>query len=412
MDTPIHQNIKTILEKIRLKVPEYTKGQERQDIYQQIISKLSQEIRQSMRLLIHQMLSVMVEKEASDIDLGGPGCESKIWFRIFGLKKPVEELGFYSSDDMDILILNLLSSRDRDTIFLNRSVDFSYSFKNKKVEHFCRATAYFDLDHLVMNMRLINNQVRPLCTLGFHENVLKVLNLNVVKHGLILVTGITGSGKSTTLDSIIDANNQACDAHIVIISDPVEFVHKPKHSIIRHREIGRDVKSFKDGTIQSLRQDPDIIMIGEMRDSETISTVLEVADSGHKVFTTLHTSSATDAIDRILGETQSSEQNRIRERLADVITCVISQKLVPGIDGRFVLAKEILLASEAIKASIRNNHTDEIYNLIYQGSDSGMITMEQDLVHLYRQKRISFEQAFSNANNKKRLKDIIHLYQA
>ena len=191
----------------------------------------------------------------------------------------------------------------------------------------------------------------------------------------------------------------------------MEYVHDSQKSIVRHREIGRDVLTFKDGTIQSLRQDPDIIVIGEVRDPDTIATVLEVADSGHKVFTTLHTSSTTESIDRILGETQPSEQGRIRERLADVLVCVVSQKLVPSLDGKLILAKEVLVATPAVKTAIRNNHTDEIYQLIYQSSHIGMITMEQDLVNLYRREKISYQEAYSHTNNKKRFEDLIRYYK-
>ncbi|MBN1540774.1 PilT/PilU family type 4a pilus ATPase [candidate division KSB1 bacterium] len=374
-----------------------------------MLGKLPPVHRRTLRELVIGLLRRMVELEASDIDLGGYGCGDLVWFRIFGRKTADRELGTFSPNETDILIQNILSNHDRASLFSARFVDFSFSMIFDSVQVRFRATAYYDLNHLGLNMRLINKEIRPLSSLGFHENVLKTLSLQHIKHGLVLITGITGSGKSTTLDSIIDANNRTCEAHIIIISSPVEFVHEPKKSIVRHREVGRDVHSFKEGTIQSLRQDPDIIVIGEMRDADTIATVLEVADSGHKVFTTLHTSSATEAVDRILGETPSSEQNRIRERLADVLTCVISQKLVPDLMRRLVLAKEVLLATPAIRAAIRNNHTDELYQLIYQGSKYGMITLEQDLVRLYRNKTISLDEAYSQANNKKRFEDLIKL---
>jgi twitching motility protein PilT len=171
--------------------------------------------------------------------------------------------------------------------------------------------------------------------------------------------------------------------------------------------VGRDVRSFKEGTIQALRQDPDIIVIGEMRDPDTIATVLEAADSGHKVFTTLHTSSAVESIDRILGESQPMEQTRIRERLASVLTCVMSQKLIPSLDGKLVLAKEVMVANVSVRAAIRNNHTDEIYQIIQQGSNEGMTTMEQDLARLYKNRVVSYEEAINNANNKKRFEDLV-----
>lgn len=221
-----------------------------------------------------------------------------------------------------------------------------------------------------------------------------------MKEGLILITGITGSGKSTTLDAIIDENNRTCDAHIIIISSPVEYVHQSKRCLVRHREVGRDVLSFKEGTIQALRQDPDIIVIGELRDPETIVAALDVTDSGHKVFSTLHTSSAVETIDRIIGETDVHEQERVRMRLADVLRCIVSQKLVPTVDGKRTLAKEVLVVTPSVRAAIKNNNTSEIYQMIHQGSEFGMHTMEQDLARLFKLRKITYETAIAFANNK------------
>ncbi|HKJ69963.1 MAG TPA: type IV pilus twitching motility protein PilT, partial [bacterium] len=270
-----------------------------------------------------------------------------------------------------------------------------------------RADMYFDMEHLALNMRKIEHEIRPFTGLNLHPEVAKALSLKYLKYGLTLVTGITGSGKSSTLDTIIDANNQTTDAHIVIIASPVELLHTPKKSIVRHREVGRDVVSFKAGTIEALRQDPDIIVIGELRDPETIMTALEVTDSGHKTFSTLHTASAVESLDRIIGEVPPIEQERVRNRLADVLTCVVSQKLIPSLDGKRVLAKEILLSTPAVKAAIRNNNTGEIYQMIHEGSSQGMQTLEQELARLYKQEKIALEEAIGSANNKKRLKDLV-----
>ena len=168
-------------------------------------------------------------------------------------------------------------------------------------------------------------------------------------------------------------------------------MHKSNVSMIKHREVGRDVLSFKEGVIQALRQDPDIIVIGEMRDPDTIIAALEVTDTGHKVFSTLHTSSAVESIDRIVAEIHPTEQERVRNRLADVLISVVSQKLVPSIDGKRVLAKEVLIVTPSVKAAIKNNNTSEIYMMINQGSQSGMITMEQDLKRLYLKKKITLD---------------------
>jgi twitching motility protein PilT len=185
-------------------------------------------------------------------------------------------------------------------------------------------------------------------------------------------------------------------------------VHQPQRSVIRHREVGRDVLSFKDGTVQALRQDPDIVMIGEMRDPETIMSALEITDSGHKVFSTLHTSSAVESIDRIIGEVPPVEQDRVRNRLADVLRLVISQKLVPTVDKKRTLAKEVLIVTPSVRAAIKNGNTSEIYQMITEGGALGMITMEQDLYRLYTQKIISVDEAVNHANNKKRIRQLIN----
>jgi twitching motility protein PilT len=224
---------------------------------------------------------------------------------------------------------------------------------------------------------------------------------------LSLITGITGSGKSTTLDSIIDHHNKIDPCHIIIIAAPIEYVHTSNISLIKHREVGRDVLSFKEGIVQSLRQDPDIIVVGEMRDPDTIMAALEVTDTGHKVFSTLHTSSAVESIDRIIAECDPAEQERVRNRLADVLISVVSQKLVPSLDGKRVLAKEVLLVTPSVRAAIKNNNTSEIYMMINQGGAQGMITMEQDLKRLYLAKKISLETAITYANNKTRIQQIL-----
>jgi twitching motility protein PilT len=177
--------------------------------------------------------------------------------------------------------------------------------------------------------------------------------------------------------------------------------------LIKHREVGRDVLSFKEGVVQSLRQDPDIIIIGEMRDPDTIMAALEVTDTGHKVFSTLHTSSATESLERIVAEVNPIEQERVRNRLADVLISVVSQKLVPTLDGKRILAKEVLIVTPSVKAAIKNNNLGEIYMMINQGGQLGMITMEQDLKRLYDQKRISLETAITYSNNKTRINQLL-----
>ena len=396
-----------ILQSIESQVSRYISGVERQQVIAGLIADIDEDDREQLRILFDSFLHKMVEEGASDIDLGGQGSLGQIWFRIYNEKRPVLELEAYSLDQCNALNLNILTTRQQEFLFENRNLDFSYAinFKGESVRF--RGDMYFDLDHLALNMRRINNRILPFKNLGFHPYISRALSLMHEKQGLILVTGITGSGKSTTLDSIIDANNQTMDAHIVIISSPIECVHLSNRCIIRHREVGRDVLSFKEGAIQALRQDPDVIMIGEMRDADTILTAMEITDSGHKVFSTLHTGSAVESIDRIVAEVPTQEQERVRHRLAEVLKVVISQKLVPTLDGKRVLAKEVLLVNASVKAAIKNDNTGEIYQMISEGAKDGMNTMEQDLRRLVVEKKISMEEAINYSNNKKRIRELL-----
>jgi twitching motility protein PilT len=399
-----------ILKEMSAQLPRTVLGLERQMMISDAITRTDESTKLKLHALMNHFLTRMFTINASDIDIGGFGSQGFIWYRVFGTKKPDQTMGKYSSDELNILIQSIISERQRSFLFENRNLDFSHTlFLNANDFRRFRADAYFDLDQLALNMRSINDVVRQYKNLELHANVTRVLSLAHTKEGLCLITGITGSGKSSTLDAIIDANNHSVEGHIVIIASPVEYVHRSDKCIIRHREIGRDVLSFKDGAIQALRQDPDIIMIGELRDPATILTALEITDSGHKVFSTLHTASAVESIDRIIGETPTAEQERVRNRLADTLRCVISQKLIPSLDGKRVMAKEIMLGTPSVRAAIKNNNTVEIYQMINEGAEQGMCTMEQDLKRLYAQKKISLENAMNFANNKRRLQQLLQI---
>lgn len=401
------EQLAEMLDPLHKQLPRTLTGTERHRRIGQIVEDQPEAFRLELRDILEGFLRDMQLNEASDIDLGGPGCGGKIWYRIHGDKKPIDLPKPFSLKDTDFLLHNIIMPSQREHLLDNRNLDFSYSLHRGDKDQRFRADMYFDLEHLALNMRKIDNIIRPFKGLGLSPDVAKVLSLKYLKYGMTLITGITGSGKSSTLDTIIDANNRSSDAHIVIIASPVELIHKPVRSIVRHREVGRDVQSFKQGAIEALRQDPDIIMIGELRDPETIMTALEITDSGHKTFGTLHTSSAMESIERILGEVPVNEQERVRNRLADVLTCVISQKLVPSLDGKRVLAKEVLVTTASVKAAIRNNNVGEIYQMLMEGSEHGMMTMEQDLKRLYDHGKISKEEAINHANNKKRMNQLL-----
>ena len=399
--------LENIFNKVIGQVSSHLGGVERQRQISQIVHNLPQSELDAVREHYKKMALFMRQQEASDIEIGGANSKESVWFRIHGRKTPQAKLGKWSLDHSDILCMSLIDSMQVNRLLDIGAVDFSYTVYQNEIPLRWRATIYFDLGHLALNMRAINASVYPFSKLGFHKNVARSLSLLHEKQGLILITGITGSGKSTTMDSIIDANNQSVDGHIVIIGDPIEYVHMSKRCLVRHREVGRDVIDFKQGAVQALRQDPDIIIVGEMRDPETIMSCLEISDTGHKVFSTLHTGSAVETIDRIVAECPSEEQERVRVRLADQLRVVVSQKLVPNRKGKRTLAKEVLLVTTSVKAAIRNKNTHEIYQMISEGGKIGLITLEQDLFRLYQRGEIDEDVAMDYANNKMRIKELL-----
>jgi twitching motility protein PilT len=393
---------------IASKTPFQLMGDDRIRYQIEQIDAMDSRQRAALRLHYDVVVRRMLKLGASDVDLGGPSSQGSIWYRVDGEKKPDEEMPTYTQDETNLLILNLLTSNGRKSLLDWYAADFSYELTgtNGKRRRF-RASAYMDMGYLALNMRAITEEVRSIKSLDFHPKVERGLMFRHVRDGLTLITGVTGSGKSTTMDAIIDANNRDVPGHIVVIGKPIEYMHKSAQCIVRHREVGQDVGAFKDAIVQSLRQDPDIIVVGEMRDPETISAALEITDSGHKVFSTLHTSSAVESIDRIIGEYPTEEQNRVRMRLADVLRCIVSQKLLPKVGGGRILAKEVLWMTPPTRAAIKNDNAGEIYQMMWEGWNSGMITLEQDLYRLMRKGLITQDAAIDHANNKRRLQQLL-----
>ncbi len=408
-ETTAAASLPAVCQQIIDSIPDPYRGQRRLRYLAEQVDELPEEKSHVLGERANQFVRRTLELDASDMDLGGRACDGNVWYRVDGEKRREEELGTYDPLETDLLVLNLLNDKQTREFLEEGATDFSYRLEvedNDRPRRF-RATAYSDYDHAALNMRAISDEIFPLDTLGFHPKIQKGMMFRHVRDGLTLITGVTGSGKSTTLDAIIDANNEDYPGHIVVIADPIEYMHEPKESIVRHREVGKDVVSFKDGITQALRQDPDIVVIGEMRDPETIQAALEVTDSGHKVFSTLHTSSAMETIDRIVAEVPTDEQERVRHRLADVLRCVVSQKLLPKIGGGRQLAKEVLWVDASARAAIKNDNVGEVYQMMWQGGKQGQTTLEQDLYKLVRKRKIEPETAMDYANNKKRLRRLM-----
>lgn len=400
----------TILASLAERIPYTHVGDDRILFAAEQLSRVPPKERSDLRTFVDALIAYMGKVGASDIDFGGPAAGGWVWYRIHGEKRPEKRIGSFTEDESNILILSVLAESSRRTLMDERALDFSHELPqplpDARKPRF-RASAYFDLEHLALNLRAIPDTIRSIQSLDFHPAIEQGLMFRHVRDGLTIITGVTGSGKSTTLDAIVDANNRDVEGHIVIIGKPIEYMHASQKCLVRHREVGRDVPSFKDGIVQSLRQDPDMVVIGEMRDPATISSALEITDSGHKVFSTLHTSSAVESLDRIIAEYPSTEQNRVRFRLADVLRCIVSQKLLPQVGGGRVLSKEVLWMTPSAKAAMKNGNTSEIYQMMWEGWGQGLITLEQDLFRLLKMGKITTETAMNFANNKRRLSQLL-----
>ena len=393
---------------LKVSLPEFMLGTSRFQAMNKLLT-VNNEWKREAFLRIKELLMAMYDFNASDMEVGGFGSNNMIWYRIYGHKKPMEEFGAITNDEISIMLLSLLSDEQKVDLIKLKNIDLSIGFSvpGMTVDARFRCDIYYENNSIAGSFRKINQKLFPINSLGFADPVMKRLSLTHEKKGLILITGITGSGKSSTLDAIVHMNNTSVNGHIVIIGNPIEYIHRSVNCIIRHREVGEDVLSFKSGAREALRQDPDIIMVGEMRDSETMSTVLEITDSGHKVFSTMHTSSAVESIHRIIGEFPPNEQERIRMRLADTLSVVVSQKLIPNVNGELTLAKEVLSVNASVVAAIKNNNVSEVYQMISEGKKLGMNTIEQDLFNLFKSGLITKENAVNYANNKNRMMQLL-----
>ena len=311
-----------------------------------------------------------------------------------------------SPQDVENLLFPMLSNEQRRKLEQEWELDFSYGVEG--LSRF-RVNIYRDKGNYAAAFRTITDTVPSFESLGLPETVRRMAEK---PRGLVLVTGPTGSGKSTTLAAMIDYINSTKAEHILTIEDPIEFVHKSKQSIIHQRELGMDTRSFANALKSALREDPDIILVGEMRDHETIALALTAAETGHLVFGTLHTSSASQTIDRIIDVFPEGQQQQIRVQLANSLVAVFSQTLVPKLQpdgtkkGR-VMAQEIMIVTPAIANLIREAKAAQIYSTIQMNQGLGMQTLEMALSKLYKEKLISMEDAISKTSRPDELKRLL-----
>jgi twitching motility protein PilT len=348
---------------------------------------------------IQELLQLAVERHASDLHLvvGVPPI-----LRIDGDLLQIPNENVLIQDTVERLLKNVMNSEQLERLAVNKEIDFSLSFSP---EARFRVNAYTQKKTWAAAFRTIPLVIPAIDSLGLPQIIHTFTNL---KQGLILITGPTGHGKSTTLAAMLEEINQNRQCHIVTIEDPIEFIFNPKRSIISQREMNLDTHSWAIALRSVLREDPDVVLVGEMRDYETIASAITVAETGHLVFATLHTNSASQTVDRIVDVFPEEQQSQIRLQLSNVLEAVVSQRLIPGLSTGRVLAHEMMLATTAIKTSIREGKTHLIDSIIQTSSEVGMKTLETSLSELIINGKISVESANSYALRPEQLSRLIH----
>jgi twitching motility protein PilT len=339
---------------------------------------------------LNALLATVVSLGASDLHLTA-GARPTI--RLHGSLQPIDDAPELSPPVIQTLLYAILTQRQREKFEAELELDFAYAVPGQSR---FRVNLYRQRDAVGAAFRLIPFDIKPLEALGIPPSV---SNFAMLPRGFVLVTGPTGSGKSTTLAGIVDLANRKRRDHIMTVEDPIEFLHQHKSCLINQREVGEDTHSFTNALKHVLRQDPDIILVGEMRDLETISVALTAAETGHLVFATLHTQDAAQTIDRVIDVFPPYQQQQVRVQLAGALQGVVSQTLCKTADGRGrAVATEVLVATPAIRNLIREGKTHQIYSALQAGARHGMHTMDQHLAELVKGGRISYETALEKCH--------------
>jgi twitching motility protein PilT len=346
---------------------------------------------QSDDVILDELLALVLEKNASDLHLT-TGARPSI--RLHGDLRQLDEYPVLTPPVIQRVMYSAITQRQREKFEEELELDFAYSLPGKAR---FRVNIYRQRDALGAAFRLIPFEIKKLEELGMPPSV---NNLAQLPRGFVLVTGPTGSGKSTTLASLLDLANRTRNDHIMTVEDPIEFLHRHRSCLVNQREVGEDTKSFGNALKHVLRQDPDIILVGEMRDLETISVALTAAETGHLVFATLHTQDAAQTIDRVIDVFPSHQQEQIRVQLASSLQGVVCQTLCKTADGRGrVVAAEVLYATPAIRNLIREGKTHQIYSAMQAGAQHGMQTMDQHLADLVKAGRITYEHGLEKCHH-------------
>ncbi len=344
---------------------------------------------------LDEFLLATAKQGASDLHIA---VGRRPTLRIDSLLVPLENESVLTKEDAQGLIFALLAEEQKEKFLKLKQLDFSYNFENKAR---FRVNVFFQRGFMAAALRLIPARIKNIEELNLPPIIRKFSQLH---QGFVLVVGPAGQGKSTTLAAILDEINHKRSDHIITVEDPVEYLFTQDRCIVSQREVGQDALSFHDALRAILRQDPDVLMIGEMRDPETIATVMTAAETGHLVFSTLHTNSASQTIDRIIDSFQPDQQGQIVSQLASTIVAIVSQRLIPSLGGGRVPAVEIMIANSAVRNLIRERKIYQIDTVIETSSQEGMASLNRSLVVLVKRKEISFEQAEKFSTNPSELR--------
>jgi twitching motility protein PilT len=348
---------------------------------------------------VQELLGKVLDMDASDLHITA-GTHPTV--RVHGDLKPLHQYPILEAEQLRRMIYAVLTQRQRERFEQDLELDMSYSMPGRGR---FRVNVYFQRDALGAAFRLIPFAVRTLDELGLPPQVGEFARL---PRGLVLVTGPTGSGKSTTLAALVDIVNNEREVHIMTIEDPIEYLHRHKRAMVNQREVGSDTHSFANALKRVMRQDPDVILVGEMRDLETIQTAVTAAETGHLVFATLHTQDAPQTIDRIIDAFPPHQQQQIRVQLSTTLQGVVTQQLLQTWDGRGrVVATEVMVTTPAIRNLIRESKVHQIYSAMQAGGRYGMRTMDQALAFLVREGKVSLELARQRCHDHQELERLV-----
>ncbi len=347
---------------------------------------------------IKKILDITIKEQASDLLIS---ADHPPVIRITGQLIPLVKEKKITPEDAKNYAFALIDDAKKQRLIAEKEIDFSYNFDDKAR---FRVNIFFQQGNISIALRLISPVIKTIEDLSLPAVLHEFTNKS---QGLVLVTGASGQGKSTTLASLIDEINHTKSVHIITIEDPIEFVYRGDRAVIEQREVGTDTHSFPSALKAIFRQNPDVIMVGEMRDLETISTTITAAETGHLVFATLHTNSAAQSIHRMIDVFPADQQNQIRYQLAGSLLGVISQRLIPRISGGFIPVCEVMICNNAVANLIRENKTHEIPSVIETSLREGMISLNRALSDLVRQKEISLKDSIDYSLNPLELKNLM-----